>query len=157
MPASPHLAGEQEGRVVEPATLLSSFSEMQDRYEFLVVEGVGGLHVPLTRDLLVGDFLARLRIPTLIVARSGLGTLNHTLLTLEALRSREVPVVGVVFSDAVATEDEVIVADNMKTIAEMGKVTVLGRMPWIARGDSGGAVSFMPIGDAVYRAVQAGG
>ena len=75
------------------------WQEYSRRKELLVVEGVGGLLVPLRRDLLLADFLGRIRLPTLLVARSGLGTLNHTLLSLEALRSRDIPVLGVVFSD----------------------------------------------------------
>ncbi|MCD6389724.1 MAG: AAA family ATPase, partial [Desulfobulbaceae bacterium] len=79
---------------------------------------------------LLADFLGRIKLLTLLVARSGLGTLNHTLLSLEALRSRDIPVLGVVFSDAEndAGFDELLLADNMRTIAEIGRVTVFGRI-----------------------------
>lgn len=154
MPASPHLAGETEGRSVVPEKVRACFRELRERYELLVVEGVGGLLVPLTRDLLLADLLAELQLPTLVVARSGLGTLNHTLLTLEALRNREVPILGVVFSDSSEQEDDTIVADNLKTVAEMGRVTVFGRMARIPGDDSLAGRAFSPIGGAILRAIN---
>ena len=118
-----------------------------------MVEGVGGLMVPLNRELLLVDLLRELKISTLVVARSGLGTINHTLLTLEALRHRGIPVLGVVFSDAVPDEDELLVEDNMRTIAEMGRVLVFGRFrrcvdPAQARLD------FVPAGKAIVEALS---
>ena len=132
MPASPHLAAEKEGVSIDPAVIRQRFEAMAGMYEILVVEGVGGLMVPLSRDLLLSDLLATMKLPCVVVARSGLGTLNHTLLSLEALRHRDIPLVGVVFSDAGPDQHETIVADNMQTIAAIGKVPVLGRIPWCA-------------------------
>lgn len=131
-PASPHLAADMEGRVVAADRITEAFRAAQAACDVLVVEGVGGAMVPLTRELLLVDLLARLRLPTLIVARSGLGTLNHTLLTIEALRRREIPILGVVCTDSVPSEEEAIVADNLRTIAEMGGVELFGRLPWCA-------------------------
>lgn len=128
MPASPHLAAEQEGRSVDPGHIRSVFARACAEHELLVVEGVGGLMVPLTRELLLADLLAELKIPTLIVAASGLGTINHSLLTIEALRARDIPVLGVVFSDGAEQESELLVRDNMKTVGELGKTTVFGRL-----------------------------
>jgi dethiobiotin synthetase len=127
-PASPHLAAELDGRKIDDAVISSVFQAMAKQYELLIVEGVGGLLVPLRRDLLLVDLLAKLRPPVLLVARSGLGTLNHTLLSLEALRSRDIPIVGVVFSDGREPGDETLIADNMKTIAEIGDIKVFGRL-----------------------------
>ncbi|MCK5341194.1 MAG: dethiobiotin synthase [Desulfobulbaceae bacterium] len=148
MPASPHLAAEQEGKRVDTKVVVDRCRELALRYERLIVEGVGGLLVPLTREILLADVLAELKLPIIVVARSGLGTLNHTFLTLEALRSREIPILGVVFSDAGNDEDEVLVADNSRTIAEMGRVTVFGRMK---RCPEGGDASkeFIQIGEAI--------
>lgn len=129
-PASPHLAAELEGRVVEAERIVAALRTAQAACEVLVVEGVGGALVPLNRELLLADLVARLPLPCLIVARSGLGTLNHTLLTIEALRQREIPIMGVVLTDAGPQEEERIVADNLRTIAVLGHVPVLGRLPW---------------------------
>jgi dethiobiotin synthetase len=127
-PASPHLAAEMEGRIVEPGVIIENYQKLADKYRWLIVEGVGGIMVPLRRDLLLVDLLAQLRPSTLVVSRSGLGTLNHTLLTLEALRKRDVPVLGIVFSDPEIQEDERLVQDNMRTIEEVGLVRVFGRL-----------------------------
>lgn len=147
-PASPHLAAEMEGRAVEPEVIIDNYQKLAARYEWLIVEGVGGIMVPLRRDLLLADLLARLRPKTLVVARSGLGTLNHTLLTLEALRKRNIPVLGIVLSDAEIQEDERLVQDNMRTIEETGLVRVLGRLQRYQDIEKSRA-AFLPVGQAI--------
>ena len=153
LPASPHLAAEQAGAQVDPELIRTRYQEMLTCYELLIVEGVGGLMVPLNRELLLVDLLCELKMPTLVVAKSGLGTINHTLLTLEALRHRDIHVLGLVFSDATSDEDLMLVADNMRTIAEMGQVQVFGRLrhypdPAQARLD------FVPVGMAIAKALE---
>lgn len=147
-PASPHLAAELENRAVDPKLVVKRYNEMSARYEMVVVEGVGGVLVPLRNDLLLADLLARVQIPAIIVARSGLGTLNHTLLTLEALRNRNIDILGVVFSDSSAEEDETLVKSNMETIEEAGQVRILGRMRRCADLD-GAVAGFSSVGEAI--------
>ncbi len=171
LPASPHLAAEFENRQVEPAVIIDAYRKMAKRYDILIVEGVGGLLVPLRRDLLLADLLSRLPLATLVVARSGLGTLNHTFLTLEALKNRDIPVLGVVFSDALSraeeaapllanrrkdtkTIEELLAADNIRTIAETGKTRVFGRLPR-CRDLQEAATIFAPIGRAILEALAA--
>ncbi len=154
-PASPHLAAEMEKTKIDPELILARWQEYSRRKELLVVEGVGGLLVPLRRDLLLADFLGRIRLPTLLVARSGLGTLNHTLLSLEALRSRDIPVLGVVFSDAEndAGFDELLLTDNMLTIAEIGQVTVFGRVKRCANFTEA-REEFSPVGRLILQTLK---
>ena len=153
LPASPHLAAEQEGKVVEPGLILARYQERLACHELLIVEGVGGVMVPLNRELLLVDLLRELQIPTLVVAKSGLGTINHTLLTLEALRHRDIPLLGVVFSDAALAEDDLLVEDNMRTIAEVGRVQVFGRLRRC--GDPAQArLDFVPVGKAIAEALR---
>ena len=152
LPASPHFAAERAGTVIDPALIRARYQERLASHELLIVEGVGGLLVPLNRALLLVDLLGQLKIPTLLVATSGLGTINHTLLSLEALRYRDIEVLGVVFSDAEPEEDEALVEDNMRTIANLGQVRVFGRLrrcldPAGARSD------FAPIGLAIAKAL----
>ncbi|HET97723.1 MAG TPA: dethiobiotin synthase [Desulfurivibrio alkaliphilus] len=154
LPASPHLAAEQEGGRVEPERLRTLFRQARAGCELLVVEGVGGLLVPLNRQKLLVDLVAELALPVLLVARSGLGTINHTLLSLEALRSRKLPLVGVVFSDEAEELPAVIVEDNLRTIAELGWVPVLGRLPR-CRGLAAARRAFIPIGEKLLPAVAA--
>ena len=147
-PASPHLAAEMENRNVDAEIIIQNYRNLADSYELLVVEGIGGIMVPLRRDLLLADLLARVRARTLVVARSGLGTLNHTLLTLEALRNREIPVLGVVFSDPEKEEDERLVQDNMRTVSEIGLVRVFGRLKRMQDAEEA-RIAFMPVGQAI--------
>ena len=148
-PASPHLAAEMEDRTVDPEVIEANCKSLAAKYEWLIVEGVGGIMVPLRRNLLLADLLKRLQPTTLVVARSGLGTLNHTLLTLEALRNREIPLLGVVFSDSKDREDERLVQDNMLIIEEIGMVRVFGRLPR-QQNDAKARSAFIPVGQAIW-------
>ena len=84
---SPHLAAELAGEPLDPALLRGAFDARAAEAEALVVEGVGGLLVPLTRDYLVRDLAVELGLPLVVAARPGLGTINHSLLTIEAARA----------------------------------------------------------------------
>lgn len=114
-PCSPHRAAEIDGVTIDPARLMPPA-------ERLVIEGAGGALVPVTRDLLYADLFARWGLPVVIVARTALGTINHSLMTIEVLRARGVRVAGILFSG-----DEV--PDSQATICAMGRVASLGRLP----------------------------
>lgn len=122
-PASPHLAAQMDGVEIDPLALVPPQLERP-----LVIEGAGGLLVPLTRRITYADVFARWQLPTILCARTALGTINHTLLSLEAMRVRRIPVLGVVFIG-----DEV--RDSQSIISELGKVRVLGRLPKLDRLD----------------------
>ena len=115
-PCSPHLAAEIDGVTIDPARL------DPPAIDPLVIEGAGGVLVPVTRELLYADLFARWQLPVVLVARTALGTINHSLLSIEALRARGVPILGVAF---VGTANE----DSEATIAAIGGVRRLGRLP----------------------------
>jgi len=117
MPASPHQAAADEGIVIDPDSLVPPDGPV-------VIEGAGGLMVPLTRATLFLDVFARWRIPLILCARTRLGTINHTLLSMEAVRARNIPLHGVAFIGDANPESENI-------ITEIGKVKRLGRLPII--------------------------
>jgi dethiobiotin synthetase len=119
-PASPHLAAERDGVAIDPAALV-----LPDTARPLVVEGAGGLLVPLTRDVVYIDVIAQWRAPVVLCARTTLGTINHSLLSIEALRARGIAVLGIVF-----TGDEN--AETERIIGDIGRVPRLGRLPPIA-------------------------
>jgi dethiobiotin synthetase len=127
-PASPHLAAEQADVTIKTKVIRDALFRLESSCEILIVEGVGGVLVPLSRAMLLADLVADLKLPVLLVARSGLGTLNHTLLTLEALRHRNIQCMGVLLNSQ-GGEDPCIVRDNQRTIAEMGQVEVFGVLP----------------------------
>ena len=116
-PCSPHEAARIEGVTIDLARLASPDGDRP-----LVVEGAGGVLVPYREDLLAADLFARWDLPAVLVARTTLGTISHTLLSLEALRARRIAVAGVVF----VGEGEPVAED---AIARIGAVDVLGRVP----------------------------
>ena len=116
-PCSPHWAAEIDGVTIEDSALALPGGE--DR---LVIEGAGGVLVPIRDDLLYADLFARWGLPVVLAARTALGTINHTLLSIEALRSRGVPILGVAFVGEVIENTEA-------TIARIGRVKRLGRLP----------------------------
>lgn len=123
-PCSPHRAAEIDGISIDVEALAPPILDAP-----LVIEGAGGVLVPVTRSVTYADVFARWGHPVVLVARTELGTINHSLLSLEALRTRGVPVLGVAFIGEAN-------ADTETTIAEMGEVRRLGRLPHIARLDA---------------------
>ena len=99
-PLAPSVAAEKEGRTLDLAALDAAFESMTRRHQILLVEGVGGLLVPLEGKFTVADLALRWRLPLLVVARPGLGTINHAALTIHHARSRGIPVEGFVFNSS---------------------------------------------------------
>lgn len=127
---APGVAAVAEGPIFDPRHI----AELVDRArtqkpDLLLVEGAGGLLVPFGEDLLAADLCRALVLPLLIVARPTLGTINHTLLTLEAARSRGIRVAGIVFSDADGRSDTALAASNAQEIERAGRVPILGTLP----------------------------
>ena len=125
-PCAPHRAAEIDGVVIDPDRLA-----LPEPSGTLVVEGAGGVLVPVTRDMLFADLFARWGKPVVLVARTALGTINHSLLSIEALRHRGVPILGLAFVGEA-------VEDSEATIARLGGVRRLGRLPILPRLDRAG-------------------
>ena len=121
-PVSPHLAAELAGIVIEPPELVAA-ARAAGGEDVLVCEGVGGLLVPITPGYLVRDLAVDLGVPVVIAARPGLGTINHTLLTVEAARAGGLRVAGVVMTPW-PDEPSRMERSNRDTIARLGDVTV---------------------------------
>jgi dethiobiotin synthetase len=123
-PLSPHYAAELAGEAIEPARLLEAArAAAADR--LLIAEGVGGLLVPIAPGYLVRDLALELGLPVLIAARTGLGTINHTLLTIEAAQAGGLTVAGVVMTPWPA-RPEPIELSNRATVERLGGVSVSG-------------------------------
>ncbi len=134
-PVSPHLALELAGASLDPAALSAWLLDAGNDAEMLVVEGVGGLLVPLTDGYDVRGLAADLGLPVVIAARPGLGTINHTLLTLEAARSAGLEIAGVVLTPW-PLAPSAIERSNRETIERLGQ-TEVATLPQIARGEPG--------------------
>jgi dethiobiotin synthetase len=122
-PASPHLAAALAGEEIEPTRLLSAAAAAGAGADALICEGVGGLLVPLTSDYLIRDLAADLGLPLAVAAQPGLGTINHTLLTVEAARAAGLDVAVVVLTPW-PREPSAIEESNRETIASLAQVTV---------------------------------
>jgi dethiobiotin synthetase len=123
-PASPHLAAALAGEQIEPERLLASARAAAEGADALVCEGVGGLLVPLCGEYLVRDLAAELGYPVAIAAAPALGTINHTLLTIEVARAAGLEVAAVVLTPWPESPSEIELS-NRATIAELGDVEVL--------------------------------
>jgi dethiobiotin synthetase len=122
-PASPHLAAAMAGEEIEPARLVAAARAAAAGADALVCEGVGGLLVPLSASYLVRDLAAELALPLVIAASPGLGTINHTLLTIEAARAAGLAVDAVVLTPWLERPNA-IERSNRETIAALGQVSV---------------------------------
>jgi len=123
-PVSPHYAAQLAGTTIEPAALVDAAREAAAA-GVLVCEGVGGLMVPLTPGYLVRDLAIDLGLPVVIAARTGLGTINHTLLTLDAARTAGLTVAGVVMTPWPPRPDPIEIS-NLETVTRLGAVQVSG-------------------------------
>jgi dethiobiotin synthetase len=133
LPASPHLAAREEGLVIDEARVLARLDEVAPRCEVLLIEGAGGLRVPLRPGYEMIDLARDAGARVLLVGRAGLGGLNEALLSLEALCTRGLPVVGLVLSEA-RGDDPRIVADNLAYLRVHAPAPVLGLVPFGAEG-----------------------
>jgi dethiobiotin synthetase len=132
-PASPHLAAALAGEAIDPARLRNAAAAAAARADVLVCEGVGGLLVPLAGDYLVRDLAVELAYPLVIAAAPGLGTINHTLLTIEAARSAGLEVATVVLTPWPERPSE-LEQSNRETITALGGVPVQ-TLPQLNLGD----------------------
>jgi dethiobiotin synthetase len=122
-PVSPHLAARLAGKKIELKKI--ALPDLP-RGENLIVEGAGGALVPITRIELMTDLMARLKLPVLLVTRTSLGTINHTLLSIAALRSAGLSVDGIIM---VGKKND----ENRKAIEHYGRARVIGRLPFLPR------------------------
>lgn len=126
LPASPLLAARSEDREIDPDTILKAFKDASSRQEIdmLLVEGAGGLLVPLTEEFLMVDLISEMNIPAILVTAPELGTVNHTLLSIEAMKKRNLNIAGIIINK-MPLHPGVVEKDNVKTIEQMSGVPVI--------------------------------
>jgi dethiobiotin synthetase len=130
-PLAPTVAASLERREVDLDAIYRAYWFLQKRYDMVVVEGIGGVKVPLGESTYVVDLIQALRLPALVVSRPTLGTLNHSLLTLDALEAEKVPVVGVLFNGG--RGKTLAEKTNLDALQEYLTVPVLGALPFQTR------------------------
>ena len=137
-PLAPSVAARLMGARVSEAVILQSVKDLSERHEVLLVEGIGGILVPIDDEALVVDLAERFGMSVLIVARPNLGTINHTLLTIEAIQMRELRVAGVVFCETSNDASDESTATNATEIERITGVHMLGTLPFDAEVDVAG-------------------
>jgi dethiobiotin synthetase len=128
---SPHLAAAKAGIEISLDRIADSFAWLCERHQCVVVEGAGGVMVPIAGEKTMLDLMVLLGVPVILVSRPGLGTINHTLLSLRELHRAGLKVLGVLFCETKAAPWGEIEEDNRGTIERIGKARILGRIPYM--------------------------
>ncbi len=129
LPLAPSVAGRIEKKRCDPRAVLAAYRELARRHDFVIVEGIGGLLVPLSDKLLVADLAAKLRLPLVVVVANRLGAINHALLTLAEARRRKLPVWRVVLNEVQPKRADLARATNAGVIARAGRLESLFHLP----------------------------
>ena len=132
-PVAPLSAARAEGKTIRVATILHAFRALRRKHDLLIVEGAGGVHVPITGTLDGLDLMERMGLPVIVVGRSDLGGVNHALLTLTALRQRKIPIVALVLNRVRPVRTTIARTQEQSTsvlLGRLAKVPVIGPLPY---------------------------
>ncbi len=132
-PASPYWAAKVAGRKIHPRRIIESFRSLSKKHDFLLVEGIGGLMVPITRRFLFIDLAKALNLPVIIVSRLTLGTINHSLLSIQIARQRRIPVFGVIYNSTDKAKHTRHERGNPQMISLFSKTKTLGTIPYLGK------------------------
>ena len=132
-PLAPSVAAEIEGVKIRREKIFSTYNKLSKKYDLIVIEGAGGIMVPVYKKYLFLDLAKDLDLPVIIVSRPGLGTINHSLLTIEAARNRGLNVFGVIINYAVKTKKGLPEKTAPEVIEKLGGVPLLGVVPYIKK------------------------
>ena len=154
-PVAPSVAASLEGTSVDFQLAVAGAYRFPGA-EIVLVEGAGGWLSPVSESATVADLAQALNLPVLIVSRTGLGTINHSLLTLESVRARGLPVAGIVLNEAISGDGDLSCQTNAAEIARRGNVTVLGVVPHGTQNDlqRGGRPVTIPWQDMAGRMIR---
>lgn len=133
LPLAPLAAAQADRRAINPGAIIQVYRLLTQHHEYMVVEGIGGVHVPITPDADVMNLIVRLKLPVVVVGRSGLGGINHALLTIEALRRRKIPIAALVLNATCPARSKVARLQERTTVESLRKqagVPVIGPLPY---------------------------
>ena len=133
-PLAPSVAARLEHKRIDLRRIRECYRQLSSAYSVVLVEGAGGLLVPIRDDYFVADLARSLKLPLLVVARLGLGTINHSLLTVRAARDIGLKVRGIVLSDTTGGRHSLAEKTNIRTVPELCRAPLLGVMPHETRG-----------------------
>jgi len=135
LPVAPLDAARAERRTIKIAAIMQAYRALQAQHSLLLVEGVGGVHVPMTPTMDVLDLIEKLNVPVLVVGRAGLGGVNHAMLTLNALRDRRIPILALALNRTVSAKIAMARRQEQSTVSllrESAGVPVIGPLPYLS-------------------------
>ena len=132
LPASAHLAAENETTSIDDTHIINCYQELVTKADRVLIEGIGGVHVPYSRTATLLDIQQALTIPTILVVANRLGAINHSLLTLELLKHRNIPCIGMIWTSPTPETDPIIHTDNPKIIEDLTGIPVWCSLPYHA-------------------------
>jgi dethiobiotin synthetase len=135
-PLAPLAAAEREGKHIDLDNVLGKFRLLSESYDAVIVEGIGGIRVPIRPDYSVADLAGAMGLPLVVVASPFLGTINHTLLTLDHALSRGLEVAGIVINYMRPAEGTIAEDTNASVLEKLSTAPIIGRVPYL--GDTGG-------------------
>ena len=127
--ASPHLAARLENKNIDESCILASLDNLEKNFEIVIVEGAGGLMVPINEERLIIDVVGTIGGPVILVAENRLGAINQTILSIEALKQRRIELLGVVFNQVSEHEEKIVLEDNPDIVGKFTGVDILGILP----------------------------
>lgn len=128
-PLAPSVAAKLSRQSIDPDKILKAYRTLSRRHDTMIIEGAGGIMVPLAEGYLLLDLAEAMRLPVLIIARPGLGTINHTLLTIDALRARRIAIAGVVINSSTDGKRGLAEATSSAVIETLSGVPIIGIIP----------------------------
>jgi dethiobiotin synthetase len=132
-PLAPAVAAELEGKKIDPSKIINAFQLLSSRHDFMIVEGAGGIMAPLSGTYTYLDLAKKIGLPVLLVARPGLGTINHTLLTIAALKGHKIEIAGIVINYALDQKAGSAEKTSPAVIEKMSGVRITGIIPYGSR------------------------
>jgi dethiobiotin synthetase len=132
-PLAPSVAAAREGKKIDPDKILKAFNALRERHEFMIVEGAGGVMVPLCGQYAYLDLARKIGLPVLIVARPGLGTINHTLLSIAALKGHKIAIAGIVINYAQDWKQGLAEETSPAVIEKISGIRIVGILPYASR------------------------
>ncbi len=126
-PLAPYVAAWIEGKTINMKKIFAAVKKLKAKYDVLLIEGVGGAMAPIKKNYFVADLIKDLKVPAIIVARAGLGTINHTLLTIEALKKRKIKISGIILNGYKGDLSE---RTNPAAIQELTGIDNIRVLPW---------------------------
>jgi dethiobiotin synthetase len=153
-PLAPSVASELERKSIKKEKIFSAYNYLSKKYDIIIVEGAGGIMTPVYKKYLFLDFISDINLPIIIVSRPGLGTINHTLLTISAAKGRGVNILGVVINYAGQIKNDISVKSNPKIIESIGGIPLVGIVPYLKSPKSHARKIFKQIAENITKSLS---